>query len=175
MKKTKKILLLPLYFLCLCIFYFNHRLFMKLFNSYLIAKGLNLHGTPRYIGVHVKFDNPSLIEIGDKTTISDECHLLTHDYSITNAFRACGKIISKDIAIVRGIKIGNNCFIGKKSIIMPNTSIGDNCIIGAGSVVRGEIPNNSLVIGNPAQIIGNVFELAKKWEKLNPDLIRQDK
>ena len=99
--------------------------------------------------------------------------LLT-DYSITNAFRATGKILSKDIALVRGIRIGNNVFIGKKSIIMPNCEIGNNCIIGAGAVVRGKIPDGSVVIGNPAQIVGDVFKLAEKWEKLSLDYIRKD-
>lgn len=149
---------------------------MRCFNAYLKAAGTTLYGVPRYIGIHVKFDDFRLIEIGDKTTISDECHLLTHDYSITNAMRATGKIFPTDIAIVRGIKIGNNCFIGKRALLLPGTEIGDHCIIGGGSVVRGKIASNSVVIGNPATTIATTTELATKWEKyIETDAIRKDK
>lgn len=86
---------------------------MRMYIPLLKKNGVKINGTPRYIGIHVSFDDFSKIEIGNNTTISDECHLLTHDYSITNAFRATGKILSKDIALVRGIRIGNNVFIGK--------------------------------------------------------------
>lgn len=143
---------------------------MYFYLVYLKMLGCNIIGTPRYIGVHTKFDDLRLIEIGDKTTISDECHLLTHDYSITNVMRAVGKEQETDISIIRGIKIGTNCFIGKKSIIMPNTEIGDNVIIGAGSVVRGKIPANTIWIGNPAVLFSSVEEQFIKWSKyLNID------
>ena len=38
-------------------------------------------------------------------------------------------------------------------LILPKTKIGNNCVVGAGSVVRGTIPDNSVVIGNPAKVI----------------------
>ena len=48
------------------------------------------------------------------------------------------------------------------SIILPGTKIGNNVIIGAGSVVRGSIPDNSIVAGNPAVVIGDIIEYASK-------------
>lgn len=159
---------------CVAVYYLDHRTYMKLYLPLLRRRGVKLNGTPRYIGVHTVFDDCRRIEIGDRVTISDECHLLTHDYSITNAFRAVGKELPADVAIVRGIRIGNNVFIGKKAILMPNCTIEDNCIIGAGAVVRGHIPKDSLVIGNPGEIIGSVTALAEKWEGLDPEQIRMD-
>ena len=173
-KKLSKLVFLLQKWNCKIAFHINHRFYMRMYIPLLKKNGVKINGTPRYIGIHVSFDDFSKIEIGNNTTISDECHLLTHDYSITNAFRATGKILSKDIALVRGIRIGNNVVIGKKSIIMPNCEIGNNCIIGAGAVVRGKIPDGSVVIGNPAQIVGDVFKLAEKWEKLSLDYIRKD-
>lgn len=160
--------------LCKAVYRIDHRTYMKLYLPLLRWRGVKLNGTPRYIGVHTVFDDCRRIEIGDRVTISDECHLLTHDYSITNAFRAVGKELPADVAIVRGIRIGNNVFIGKKAILMPNCTIEDNCIIGAGAVVRGHIPKDSLVIGNPGEIIGSVTALAEKWEGLDPEQIRMD-
>ncbi|MFO8002072.1 MAG: hypothetical protein R6U46_12565 [Marinilabilia sp.] len=51
------------------------------------------------------------------------------------------------------MKVGNNVCIGINVILLPNTEIGDNCIIGAGSVVKGKIPPDSVVFGNPAKVI----------------------
>ena len=49
--------------------------------------------------------------------------------------------------------IGNNSVIGVRSIILPGVKIGNNVIVGAGSVVTKDIPDNSIVAGNPAKII----------------------
>ena len=40
-------------------------------------------------------------------------------------------------------------------MIMPGTRIGKGCVIGAGSVIKGEIPNFSIVTGNPGRIVGS--------------------
>ena len=42
--------------------------------------------------------------------------------------------------------------------ILPNTTIEKNCIIGAGSVIKGHIPEGSVVVGNPAKIICTMQE-----------------
>lgn len=44
-------------------------------------------------------------------------------------------------------------FHGQGLIINPNTIIGDNVIIGAGNIITKDIPNNVIVVGNPARII----------------------
>ena len=49
--------------------------------------------------------------------------------------------------------IGNNCFIGVRSLICPGVKIGDECVIGAGSVVTKDIPSNSMAVGVPAKVI----------------------
>ncbi|MDI9553531.1 MAG: DapH/DapD/GlmU-related protein, partial [Bacteroidota bacterium] len=69
------------------------------------------------------------------------------------------------------IVIGNNVFIGINSIILSNTSIGDNCIVGAGSVVRGKFPENSVLAGNPAQIISKTG-IQRMLTKQSPDLLK---
>ena len=90
---------------------------------------------------------PYLIEIGDNVRIASGTIFLTHDGAV-NCFR--GEING---GIFGRIKVGNNVFIGTKSIILLNTTIGNNCIIGAGSVVRGHFPDDSVIVGNPAKII----------------------
>jgi acetyltransferase-like isoleucine patch superfamily enzyme len=49
--------------------------------------------------------------------------------------------------------IGNNVWIGTKSMILPGAVIGDHSVITAGSIVTGEIPAKSLAAGSPAKVI----------------------
>lgn len=49
--------------------------------------------------------------------------------------------------------IGDNVNIYAGAILMGNIKIGDNVEIGAGSVVTKDIPNDCVVVGNPARII----------------------
>ncbi|HSN47195.1 MAG TPA: sugar O-acetyltransferase [Flavobacterium sp.] len=51
------------------------------------------------------------------------------------------------------ISIGDDCWIGGNSVILPGITIGNGCVIGAGSVVTKDIPDNSLAVGNPAKVI----------------------
>lgn len=51
------------------------------------------------------------------------------------------------------IEIGENCWIGANSTIVPDVRIGDGSIIAAGSVVTSNIPSNSVAAGNPARVI----------------------
>jgi acetyltransferase-like isoleucine patch superfamily enzyme len=91
---------------------------------------------------------PYLIEIGDHVAVSPYVVFNTHDGS---AFTLRQQY--PDLTVYGRTKIGNNVFIGAQCIFLPNTEVGDNCIIGAGSVVRGKIPENSVVFGNPAQVV----------------------
>lgn len=50
------------------------------------------------------------------------------------------------------IKIGNNCWIGANSIILPGVTIGNNCVVAAGSVVNRNLPDNVMAAGTPAKI-----------------------
>ena len=49
--------------------------------------------------------------------------------------------------------IGDNVSVGANSVIIGGIHIGNNVIIGAGSVVIRDVPDNSVVAGNPAKII----------------------
>lgn len=49
--------------------------------------------------------------------------------------------------------IGDNVNVGANVVIIGNITIGNNVIIGAGSVVIHDVPDNSVVAGNPARVI----------------------
>ena len=54
------------------------------------------------------------------------------------------------------ITIGNDVFIGAKSIILKGVTIGENSVIGAGSIVTKSVPANQIWAGNPAKFIKNI-------------------
>lgn len=98
-----------------------------------------------------------LIEIGDNVVITENVFLITHEGSITVFHKE-----NPNLDLFGTIKIGDNTFIGMNSLILPNTTIGKNCIIGAGSVVKGRIPDNSVVSGNPAKVVKSLDEYREK-------------
>jgi acetyltransferase-like isoleucine patch superfamily enzyme len=142
--------------------YVSPKYAMNIYVKLLQFVGVKVVGRPRFISIDIRIDSFELLAIGERVVISEKVILLTHDYSCTTAFIAVGEIPEQDIAINRPIKIGNNVFIGMGSILMPGTTIEDNVIIGGGSVVRGQIPSDSIYIGNPGKIIGNIREYAEK-------------
>ncbi|TWR31710.1 sugar O-acetyltransferase [Mucilaginibacter pallidiroseus] len=59
------------------------------------------------------------------------------------------------------VTIGHDCWIGGGAIICPGVTIGSRCVIGAGAVVTKDIPDDSLVVGNPARVIRQIEPLDK--------------
>ena len=91
------------------------------------------------------------IEIGDNTLIGGNVKILDNDFHPLEIEARNNDI--KEKILTKPIKIGNNCFIGCNSIILKGTELGDGCIVGAGAVVTGKFEPNSVIAGNPAQII----------------------
>lgn len=102
-----------------------------------------------------------LISIGNHVTISCAT-ILGHDASMRKELgrTKLGKVV-----------IGDNCFIGYGSIILPNVQIGNKVIVGAGTVVAKNIPDNSVAIGNPMRIIGTYDDYIEKQEKNMEDAL----
>lgn len=61
--------------------------------------------------------------------------------------------IGPDVTVLRRVKIGDNTYLGAKSLIRNDITIGKNCVIGMGAVVTKDIPDNTVVVGNPAKPI----------------------
>lgn len=114
-----------------------------------LGKGLKLGnnvglGTHGYYGSGMGF-----CEIGDDTIIGNfvSVHPENHNYEKIDVPIRMQGVNGK------GIKIGNNCWIGSKVTILDGTIVGNGCIIAAGAVVKGVFPDNVIIGGIPAKII----------------------
>jgi hypothetical protein len=92
------------------------------------------------MSLSARFDltHPKGIHIGPYTYVAFEARILSHD-------------MTRNIKV--HTRIGRNCFIGGRSLILPGVTIGDSCIVGAGSVVTRSVPAHSIVAGNPARLL----------------------
>ena len=104
--------------------------------------------------------------IGEETNIQDCAVVHTDDQYGTNIGN--GVIIGHG-AIIHGAQIGHNVLVGMGAIVLSGAVIGDNCIIGAGALVKQgmQVPANSLVLGMPGKVAGEVDEERRKAIRQN--------
>lgn len=68
------------------------------------------------------------------------------------------------------IVIGEGSFIGLGSRIMSGVKLGKHCVVGTNAVVlKGEYPDYSIIVGNPAKVVKKYNAEKKKWIKENND------
>lgn len=111
------------------------------------------------------------VVIGDRTSFGSDCyfgaaggieigndvvagqyirfHSENHNYDNLNI------LIREQGVNHKGIKVGNNCWIGAGVVFLDGAEIGDGCVVAANAVVTGKIPSNVVVGGIPAKILKN--------------------
>ncbi len=110
------------------------------------------HGHGIHLGENVFINNcctfldGALITIGDYTLIGPNVQIYTPQHPMEYMERR----ITQEYAYP--VTIGKDCWIGGGAIICPGVTIGDRCIVAAGSVVTRDVPDDSLVAGNPAVV-----------------------
>ena len=113
------------------------------------------------IGFGCSFVVGKQIKVGSNCRIASDVHMFDSPGHPTDPeSRLAGLAASPDD--VRPITIGDNVWVGSRSIIFPGVSIGDNSVIAAGSVVMSSVPPNTVVAGNPARQIRSLAAAAVK-------------
>lgn len=86
------------------------------------------------------------ITIEDGVMIGPEAALLTVNHEPRNV-----RVIKTG-----EIRIKKNAWIGSRVIVLPGVTIGENAIVGSGSIVTKDVPDNCVVVGNPARIVKEI-------------------
>ena len=98
------------------------------------------------IGKHCFFNHGCSLNSMNSIAIGNDCifgenvkiYDHNHNYKDTNT------LIRKQKYSISAVKIGNNCWVGSNTIILPGVSIGNNVVIAAGSIVTKDIENNTV-------------------------------
>lgn len=153
-----------------------HPEFIRIGNNVTIRKGIRLEvvvsdltqppeliiGNNVNIEQNVHIVCHSRVVIGDDVSITGNCAIvdITHPYEDVSDKE---KIGARILAGPSHVVIGNRCFLGYGSIILPDVCIGEYCIIGALALVTSDVPDYSVVAGTPARIIRRYDRETDQW------------
>jgi acetyltransferase-like isoleucine patch superfamily enzyme len=104
---------------------------------------------------------PAKIIIGENVDIAPRVYIGTGSHVLDpTGVRMAGEGINKEIVIEDGVWIGAN------AVILPGVKIGKMSMVGAGSVVMKDVPEFTVVSGNPAKPIKKWCSMTNLWLKL---------
>ena len=163
---------------------------VKLGKNTKISKFVNLYGCE--IGDNTKIG--AFVEIQKNAKIGERCKISSHTFICEGVIIEDNVFVGHNVTFINDkyprstnnngvlqteedwkvdpIIVKKGASIGSGATIVCNVTIGENAIVGAGSVVRSDVPSNSVVFGNPAQIYCTIDEHVEKQKKYlaNPNL-----
>jgi acetyltransferase-like isoleucine patch superfamily enzyme len=83
------------------------------------------------------------VTIGNDVAIANEAYLMD-----TDSHGVEGRPVKN-----APVRIGDGSWIGARAIILPGVTIGRRCLVAAGAVVSRDVPDDTLVAGNPASVV----------------------
>ncbi len=107
--------------------------------------------------------------VGHQSVVIGNDVFTGHNVYITDANHGYIDIeqsIGKQFSLPDPVTIGDGSWLGHGAIVLPGSNIGKHVVIGAGAVVTGDIPDFSVAVGNPAQVVRRYFP-DQGWVKVD--------
>ena len=114
--------------------------------------------------VHIVF--AGTIVIRDNVSITARCSLMGGSHPFFDVTSPI-KIGDRLTGAKSRIEIGEGSFIGLNSVIMPNVKLGKHVVVGSSSVVKRNVPDYSVVDGNPAEVHLKYDAATKAWLRVS--------
>ena len=86
------------------------------------------------------------ISIGNDVIFGPGCKIYDHDHDYTKTGKE-----RRESFVTGTVKVGNGVWFGANCIVLRGTVIGDNCVFGAGTIIKGDYPDNTLVVQERAE------------------------
>ena len=121
--------------------------------SHLSKYGIGfIRGSNSAVGDFTHFGASGGIEIGNDVIMGSyiSFHSENHIFSDTT------KLIREQGVTSKGIKLGNNIWVGAKVTFLDGSQVGNNSVVAAGAVVSGVFPDNVVIGGIPAKILKTI-------------------
>lgn len=115
----------------------------------------------------------STVTIGRGTVVAQNCVLMAgasigdHVKMLPNATISYGSSIasystvSSGVVTLADVKCGLSCYLGANVAIKERITVGDYCILGMGTIVIRNVPDNCVMVGNPARLLRPTRALAE--------------
>lgn len=94
-----------------------------------------------------------LTQLSPDTTVEDNCILLPNSFLGHDSTMKRFSHITANSVIGGNVTIGFGAHVGTNATIRENVSIGNFALVGSGAVVLNDVPENSIVVGNPAKVL----------------------
>lgn len=115
-----------------------------------IGKGLKI-GSNSGVGEFSFFGAAGGIEIGENVIMGQNIRFHSENHN----FEEVDIPIKEQGVTNKGIRLGNDCWIGAGTVFLDGVTVGDGCVIGANTLVNKDIPSFSIAVGNPVKIINS--------------------
>jgi len=113
-------------------------------------------GENTFINANAVFLDCNRIDIGKNVLIGPNVQIYTATHPISATERIVQNTESNQEPYktkALPVRIGDNCWIGGNTVILPGITIGNNVTVAAGSLVTKDIPDNKLAMGSPARLV----------------------
>jgi acetyltransferase-like isoleucine patch superfamily enzyme len=132
--------------------------------NFVLLRDRTVIGRNCVVGSYVDIEGD--VTIGDFVSLQSGCYL-TRGVVIEDEVFCGPRIVTMNDKVMayrrpalafvrRAPRILRAARVGGGSVLCPGITIGENAVVGAGSVVVHDVQDRSIVVGNPAQVIGEV-------------------